>query len=268
MPGGLRRGACGDRWRSSSASDAYYVRAYPAATAEAWIDGHVHAFAFFGRGSAIGSLRLTTAVWCRASGGRDGSSGVSALPVALPRDVTGGPGKRRARWTVWLALPGATSWCRCRAREAFNRRRRSSAAAAGRWRHRRAPDAGSEAMAAPPSAPFEACAQARAGQLGSLSWSVETTVPVPMASVWVRGYVERVAGGEVSCPVRMSQARSSSHPLSAPESSRRSAAGSAVVAAGGHVIGLDEVPSWSFQRSRPRRGGREYVQVELRPVRR
>ncbi len=30
-------------------SDACYIRAYPAATAEAWADGHVHAFAFFGR---------------------------------------------------------------------------------------------------------------------------------------------------------------------------------------------------------------------------
>ena len=30
-------------------SDACYVRAYPAATAEAWADGHVHAFGFFGR---------------------------------------------------------------------------------------------------------------------------------------------------------------------------------------------------------------------------
>ena len=29
-------------------SDASYVRAYPAATAEAWVDGHVHAFSFFG----------------------------------------------------------------------------------------------------------------------------------------------------------------------------------------------------------------------------
>ncbi len=29
-------------------SDASFVRAYPAATAEAWMDGHVHAFAFFG----------------------------------------------------------------------------------------------------------------------------------------------------------------------------------------------------------------------------
>ncbi len=30
-------------------SDACYVRAYPAATAEAWVDGHLHAFAFFGK---------------------------------------------------------------------------------------------------------------------------------------------------------------------------------------------------------------------------
>ena len=29
-------------------SDACYVRAYPAAISEAWVDGHVHAFAFFG----------------------------------------------------------------------------------------------------------------------------------------------------------------------------------------------------------------------------
>ena len=29
-------------------SDACYVRAYPAAVAEAWVDGHIHAFAFLG----------------------------------------------------------------------------------------------------------------------------------------------------------------------------------------------------------------------------
>jgi len=29
-------------------SDACYIRAYPAATSEAWVDGHVHAFGFFG----------------------------------------------------------------------------------------------------------------------------------------------------------------------------------------------------------------------------
>ena len=32
-----------------SHSDACYIRAYPEATSEAWVDGHVHAFAFFGR---------------------------------------------------------------------------------------------------------------------------------------------------------------------------------------------------------------------------
>lgn len=30
-------------------SDACFVRAYPAAVSEAWVDGHVHAVAFFGR---------------------------------------------------------------------------------------------------------------------------------------------------------------------------------------------------------------------------
>ena len=29
-------------------SDACYIRAYPAANTEAWLDGHVHAFTFFG----------------------------------------------------------------------------------------------------------------------------------------------------------------------------------------------------------------------------
>ena len=56
-PGGLRRGdGRHRRGRAEDAlfvldlphSDACYVRAYPAATAEAWADGHVHAFAFFG----------------------------------------------------------------------------------------------------------------------------------------------------------------------------------------------------------------------------
>ena len=34
-----------------------YVRAYPAANTEAWLDGHVHAFAVFWRGPAACSLR-------------------------------------------------------------------------------------------------------------------------------------------------------------------------------------------------------------------
>ena len=41
-------------------SDACFVRAYPAAVSEAWVDGQVLAFAFFGRvpqSPAVGSLR-------------------------------------------------------------------------------------------------------------------------------------------------------------------------------------------------------------------
>ncbi len=38
-------------------SDACYIRAYPAANTEAWLDGHVHAFAFFGGGSMVDPLR-------------------------------------------------------------------------------------------------------------------------------------------------------------------------------------------------------------------
>lgn len=37
-------------------NDAYFVRAYPAATAEAWMDGYVHAFCLLWRGAAVGSL--------------------------------------------------------------------------------------------------------------------------------------------------------------------------------------------------------------------
>ena len=29
-------------------SDAGHVQAYPTAVSEAWVDGHIHAFAFFG----------------------------------------------------------------------------------------------------------------------------------------------------------------------------------------------------------------------------
>jgi transposase len=36
-------------------SDGCYVRAYPSAVAEAWVDGHIHAFTFFG-GAAVDRL--------------------------------------------------------------------------------------------------------------------------------------------------------------------------------------------------------------------
>ena len=38
-------------------SDACYIMAYPAATSEAWVDGHVHAFAFLRARAGVGALR-------------------------------------------------------------------------------------------------------------------------------------------------------------------------------------------------------------------
>ena len=213
-------------------SDACYVRAYPAATAEAWIDGlgvhgaDVHAFAFFGgvpqsvlydndRCLVSRILADGTRRRARLFGG--------FLSHYLVRDRYGRPGKgrqtTRARWRVWWALPGATSWCRFRALPAGKRSicgSRSSAAAAraiscagterpsgsawcGIWRPWRAPGA------APPAAPFEACAQAP-GQVSSQSLvryeTNDYSVPVAYGhrDVWVRGYVDRVVigcGGEV-----------------------------------------------------------------------
>ena len=119
-------------------SDACYVRAYPAATAEAWIDGHVHAFAFFGgvpqsvlydndRCLVSRILADGTRRRARLFGG--------FLSHYLVRDRYGrrARGTTRARWRVWLVFPGATSWCRCRALPAGKRSiggLRSSAAAA------------------------------------------------------------------------------------------------------------------------------------------
>jgi transposase len=57
-------------------SDACYVRAYPAATTEAWLDGHVHAFAFFGavpQSILYDNDRCLVARICRMARGREPS---------------------------------------------------------------------------------------------------------------------------------------------------------------------------------------------------
>ena len=68
-------------------SDACYVRAYPAATAEAWIDGHVHAFAFFGGVPQSVLYDNDRCLVSRILGGRDAQAGAALqrIPVALPR---------------------------------------------------------------------------------------------------------------------------------------------------------------------------------------
>ena len=66
-------------------SDACFVRAYPAATAEAWVDGHVHAFAFFGKVPASVLLRQRPLPGREDPAGRDAPAGhaLQRVPVAL-----------------------------------------------------------------------------------------------------------------------------------------------------------------------------------------
>ena len=201
-------------------SDACYVRAYPAATAEAWIDGHVHAFAFFGgvpqsvlydndRCLVSRILADGTRRRARLFGG--------FLSHYLVRDRYGRPGKGNDKGAVeglvgfsrrnfMVPLPRFASW------EAFNRRleeqcrsRQGDILRGHRETIGERLTRDLEAMSAPPAAPFEACAQAP-GQVSSQSLvryeTNDYSVPVAYGhrDVWVRGYVERVVigcGGEV-----------------------------------------------------------------------
>ena len=102
-----------------SHSDACYVRAYPAATAEAWIDGHVHAFAFFGGVPQSVLYDNDRSLVSAHSGGRDAQAGTALqrVPVALPRARSlraPGQGERQGRgggsgWFFPAQLHGAAS---------------------------------------------------------------------------------------------------------------------------------------------------------------
>ena len=100
-------------------SDACFIRAYPAATTGAWLDGHVHAFAFLG---AVPLSILYDNDRCLVAGilpdgTRQGTQRFSAmLSHYVVRDRYGRPGKgtTRERSRGWSATGGATSWCRSR----------------------------------------------------------------------------------------------------------------------------------------------------------
>ena len=107
-------------------ADACFVKADPAETAEAFCDGHNAAFAFFG-GVAQSMLYDNTrlAVARILGDGTRQRTRVFAelqshclLPTAL---VAQARATTRARSRVWLATPGATSWCRCRGWRAWRR---------------------------------------------------------------------------------------------------------------------------------------------------
>ena len=139
-------------------SDACYVRAYPAATAEAWIDGHVHAFAFFGgvpQSVLYDNDRLPGVAH---PGGRDAQAGTALqrIPVALPRARSlraPGQGERQGRgggsgWFFRAQLHGAAS-ALCQLGSVQSAARGAVPPPPGRYParaprdHRRAPEAGS-----------------------------------------------------------------------------------------------------------------------------
>jgi transposase len=196
-------------------SDACFVRAYPAATAEAWIDGHVHGFAFFGRvpQSILYDNDRCLVARILADGTRKRAALFSGfLSHYLIRDRYGRPGKGNdkgsveglvgwARRNFMVPVPCFASW------EAFNAwleeqcRKRQADILRGHTQtigQRLQRDL--EAMSALPATPFEACDQAT-GRVNSLSLvrykTNDYSVPVAYGhrEVWVRGYVNEVVIG-------------------------------------------------------------------------
>jgi hypothetical protein len=201
-------------------SDACYVRVYPAATAEAWADGHVHAFAFFGRVplSVLYDNDRCLVARILPDGTRKRAVLFSGLlsPYVI-EDRYGRPGKGNDKGSVegtigWsrrnfmVPLPRFATWDdlnawleeQCRKRLADVLRGHSKTIGERLERDL-------EAMAPLPPAPFEACDQAT-GRVSSQALvrykTNDYSVPVAFGhrDVWIRGYVDRVVigcGGEV-----------------------------------------------------------------------
>jgi transposase len=201
-------------------SDASYIRAYPAATAEAWVDGHVHAFAFFGRVplSVLYDNDRCLVARILPDGTRTRAQLFSGfLSHYVIRDRYGRPGKGNdkgsveglvgwARRNFMVPLPRLASWAdfnawleeQCRKRQAAILRGHSETIGQRLERDL-------QAMAERPPAPFDACEQATC-QVSSQSLvryqTNDYSVPVAYGhrDVWVRGYVDQVVigcGGEV-----------------------------------------------------------------------
>ena len=201
-------------------SDASFVRAYPAATAEAWVDGHVHAFAFFGRvpQSVLYDNDRCLVARILPDGTRKRATLFSGfLSHYLIRDRYGRPGKGNdkgaveglvgwARRTFMVPLPRFASWedfnvwleAQCRKRQAEILRGHGETIGARLTRDL-------AAMADLPAAPFDACDQA-SGRVSSQALvrykTNDYSVPVAYGhrDVWVRGYVDQVVigcGGEI-----------------------------------------------------------------------
>jgi transposase len=201
-------------------SDGCYVRAYPAATSEAWVDGHIHAFAFFGKVPASVLYDNDKCLVARIlpDGSRTRAKLFSGfLSHYLIRDRYGRPGKGNdkggveglvgyARRNFMVPVPRFPSW------EAFNtwlearcRKRQGDILRGHTEMIGQRLEQDLEVMAELPAAPFDACDQA-SGRVSSQALvrykTNDYSVPVAYGhrDVWVRGYVDAVvigSGGDV-----------------------------------------------------------------------
>ncbi len=199
-------------------SDACYIRAYPAANTEAWLDGHVHAFAFFG---AVPQSILYDNDRCLVAkimpdGVRKRTQRFSAmLSHYVIDDRYGRPGKGNdkgkveglvgyARRNFMVPMPRFVSW------DAFNDyleeqclKRQGDILRGHKVSIGERLDADLAAMQTLPAAPFEAC-DLQSGQVTSTSLvryrGNDYSVPVAYGhrEVWIKGFVNHVVIGCVA----------------------------------------------------------------------
>nr|WP_162946905.1 IS21 family transposase [Ruegeria sp. EL01] len=196
-------------------SDACYVRAYPAANTEAWLDGHVHAFAFFGavpRSILYDNDRCLVAK-IMSDGTRQRTQRFSAmLSHYVIGDRYGRPGKGNdkgkveglvgySRRNFMVPMPRFPGW------DAFNdylegqcRKRQADILRGHKISIGERLEADLAAMRTLPAAPFEAC-DLQSGQVTSTSQvryrGNDYSVPVAYGhrEVWIKGFVDRIIIG-------------------------------------------------------------------------
>lgn len=196
-------------------SDACYIRAYPAANTEAWLDGHVHAFTFFGavpRSILYDNDRCLVAK-IQADGTRNRTQRFSAmLSHYVIGDRYGRPGKGNDKGKVeglvgygrrnfMVPMPRFATW------DAFNdyleeqcHKRQADVLRGHKVSIGERLKADLAAMRDLPAAPFEAC-DLQSGQVTSTSVvryrSNDYSVPVAYGhrEVWIKGFVGRVVIG-------------------------------------------------------------------------
>ncbi|HIP23013.1 MAG TPA: IS21 family transposase [Rhodobacteraceae bacterium] len=196
-------------------SDACYIRAYPRANTEAWLDGHVHAFAFFGvvPQSVLYDNDRCLVAKIMPDGVRKRTQRFSAmLSHYVINDRYGRPGKGNdkgkveglvgyARRNFMVPMPRFADWdafndyleeqCLTRQDDILRGHKVSIGARL---------EADLAVMQLPPAAPFEAC-DLQSGQVTSTSMvryrGNDYSVPVAYGhrEVWIKGFVGRVTIG-------------------------------------------------------------------------